>query len=69
VDLVDYRFSQALCLPTPPAPPAYRPPCREWLVGLSPEQRARLRTAAVAAIEPIMEPYRPRVVRLVAAVN
>ena len=50
---VDYRFGQAHC--------------REWLAGLSLRDRKQLRTAAIAAIEPIMEPYRPRVVRLVAA--
>lgn len=51
--LVDYRFGQAHC--------------REWLAGLSRPAREELRSAAIAAISPIMEPYRPRVVRLVAA--
>jgi hypothetical protein len=53
VDLVDYRLSQAHV--------------RDWVAGLTPEDRAALRAAAVAAVEPIMEPYRPRVVRLLAA--
>jgi SAM-dependent methyltransferase len=52
-DLVDYRYHQAHC--------------REWISQLPPGRRAALRAAAIAAIEPIMEPYRPRVVRLVAA--
>lgn len=52
-DLVDYRYHQAHC--------------REWISTLSPSGRAELRADAIAAIEPIMEPYRPRVVRLVAA--
>jgi SAM-dependent methyltransferase len=52
VDLVDYRLSQAHV--------------RDWVAGLTPEDRAALRAAAVAAVEPIMEPYRPRVVRLLA---
>ena len=51
-DLVDYRFHQAHC--------------REWISGLSAAERAALRAAAIAAVEPIMRPYRPRVVRLVA---
>jgi SAM-dependent methyltransferase len=52
-DLVDYRYHQAHC--------------REWISSLPPGRRAELRAAAIAAIEPIMEPYRPRIVRLVAA--
>ena len=51
--LIDYRFGQAHC--------------RVWIAGLSRRDREELRTAAIAAIEPIMEPYRPRIVRLVAA--
>jgi SAM-dependent methyltransferase len=54
-DLVDYRYSQAHC--------------RSWLAGLSEEQRERLRAETIAAIEPVMEPYRPRVVRLVAVAH
>lgn len=53
-DLVDYRYSQAHC--------------RSWIAGLSDQQRERLRAEAIAAIEPVMEAYRPRVVRLVARV-
>lgn len=52
-DLVDYRLHQAHC--------------RRWVTGLAPRHRERLRTAAIEAVEPIMEPYRPRIVRLVAA--
>lgn len=52
-DLVDYRLHQAHC--------------REWISALPMSRREQLRAAAIAAIEPIMEPYRPRVVRLVAA--
>jgi hypothetical protein len=51
-DLVAYRFGQAHC--------------RAWLDGLSAAERARVRAAAVAAAAPLMQPYRPRVVRLVA---
>jgi SAM-dependent methyltransferase len=51
-DLVDYRYSQAHCC--------------QWVAGLAPPERERLRAAAIVAAEPIMEPYRPRVVRLVA---
>jgi len=54
-DLVDYRFGQAHCL--------------RWLDGLAPQQRARVRADAIAAAAPVMEPYRPRVVRLVARVG
>jgi ubiquinone/menaquinone biosynthesis C-methylase UbiE len=53
-DLVDYRYSQAHC--------------RGWISRLSDQQRERLRAEAIAAIEPVMEPYRPRVIRLVASV-
>jgi SAM-dependent methyltransferase len=49
---VDYRYQQAHC--------------REWISQLPADRRAALRAAAIAAIEPIMEPYRPRIVRLVA---
>lgn len=51
-DLVDYRLGQAHC--------------REWLAGLSSAERAAVRADAIAAVAPIMEPYRPGVVRLVA---
>jgi hypothetical protein len=51
-DLVAYRFGQAHCRP--------------WLDGLTAAERARVRDAAVAAAAPFMQPYRPRVVRLVA---
>lgn len=51
-DLVDYRYHQAHC--------------REWISALTPDRRAAVRAAAIAAIEPVMQPYRPRVVRLVA---
>jgi hypothetical protein len=51
-DLVAYRFGQAHCRP--------------WLNGLDPAERERVRAAAVAAAAPVMQPYRPRVVRLVA---
>ncbi len=51
-DLVDYRYHQAHC--------------REWISTLTGAERAELRAAAIAAIRPIMTPYRPRVVRLLA---
>jgi ubiquinone/menaquinone biosynthesis C-methylase UbiE len=51
-DLVDYRLHQAHC--------------HEWVSGLGAEERAALWAAAITAVEPIMEPYRPRIVRLVA---
>jgi len=51
-DLVAYRFGQAHCRP--------------WLDGLDAAERACVRAAAVAAAAPVMRPYRPRVVRLVA---
>ena len=50
--LVDYRFGQAHFA--------------EWLAGLSPDERAAVRTAAIHAIDGAMEPYRPRVVFLTA---
>ena len=49
---MDYRLGQAHC--------------RAWLDGLSATARARVRADAVRAVAPVMEPYRPRVVRLVA---
>lgn len=51
-DLVDYRFGQAHYA--------------AWVSGLVPEKRTAVRAAAITAIESIMEPYRPGVVRLVA---
>lgn len=51
-DLVDYRLGQAHCA--------------EWLDAV-PGRRAEVRAAALAAVTPIMRPYRPGVVRLVAA--
>jgi SAM-dependent methyltransferase len=51
-DLVDYRLGQAHC--------------RDWLAGLTPQRRAEVRAAALAAVEPVMEPYRPGVILLVA---
>jgi SAM-dependent methyltransferase len=52
-DLVDYRYHQAHC--------------REWISNLSRDRRDRLRADAIAAVTPIMEPYRPQVILLVAA--
>lgn len=52
-DLVDYRLGQAHCA--------------SWLATLDAAHRAQLRAEAIAAVEPIMQPYRPGVVRLVAA--
>jgi SAM-dependent methyltransferase len=49
--LVDYRLGQAHC--------------RAWLDGLSDAARSRLRADALRAVAPVMEPYRPWVVRLV----
>ena len=49
---VDYRFQQAHC--------------SEWISQLPADRRSALWAAAIAAIEPIMEPYRPRIVRLLA---
>ena len=51
-DFVDYRYHQAHC--------------RAWISQLPTDRRSALWAAAIAAIEPIMEPYRPRIVRLVA---
>jgi hypothetical protein len=51
-DLVDYRLGQAHVA--------------TWLAGLPADERAALRRAAVAAAAPVMEPYRPPVVTLVA---
>lgn len=50
--LVDYRLGQAHC--------------RAWLDGLSAAARSRLRADALRAVTPVMQPYRPWVVRLVA---
>lgn len=51
-ELVDYRMNQAQF--------------RIWLDGLPPATAAAVRAEAVAAAAPLMAPYRPRVVRLVA---
>lgn len=51
-ELVDYRLGQAHC--------------RVWLDGLSDAARSRVRADALRAVAPVMQPYRPRVVRLVA---
>jgi ubiquinone/menaquinone biosynthesis C-methylase UbiE len=51
-DLVDYRLGQAHVA--------------AWLAGLPDGERAALRRAAVDAVAPVMEPYRPPVVTLVA---
>lgn len=51
--LVDYRFGQAQY--------------HAWIAGLGRRAHQEVRAAAIAAIAPIMESYRPRVVRLVAA--
>lgn len=51
-ELVDYRLGQAHC--------------RVWLDGLSEAARSRVRADALRAVAPVMQPYRPRVVRLVA---
>lgn len=53
--LVDYRLGQAHVA--------------AWLGGLDPARRAAVREEAVAAVAPVMEPYRPGVVRLVATVR
>jgi ubiquinone/menaquinone biosynthesis C-methylase UbiE len=50
--LVQYRFGQAQFA--------------AWLDGIGPEEAAEVRRAAVEAIRPIMEPYRPIVVFLAA---
>jgi SAM-dependent methyltransferase len=51
-DLVAYRLGQAHVA--------------AWLAGLGDDERAALHRAAVAAVAPVMEPYRPPVVTLVA---
>ena len=51
-DLVDYRLGQAHIAP--------------WLAGLAADERDAVRRAAVEAVAPVMEPYRPPVVTLVA---
>lgn len=51
-DLVDYRFGQAHYT--------------EWLASLGAAERARARRQVIAAIEPLMAPYRPTVVFLAA---
>ncbi|MCC7078549.1 MAG: class I SAM-dependent methyltransferase [Acidimicrobiia bacterium] len=48
--LVDYRLGQAHA--------------SSWYTGLGEQERARVRAAAIAAAEPVMEPYRPTVVFL-----
>jgi SAM-dependent methyltransferase len=53
-DLVRYRFGQAQYA--------------GWLARMPPERAAEVRAAAEAAVRPVMEPYRPRVVLLVARV-
>lgn len=53
-DLVDYRLGQAHCT--------------DWLAALPAARREEVRDAALAAVAPIMQPYRPGVVRLVATV-
>jgi hypothetical protein len=53
-DLVAYRLGQAHFAP--------------FLNALVPEGRAALRTEAIAAVEPVMEPYRPTVIFLAALV-
>jgi SAM-dependent methyltransferase len=51
-DLVRYRFGQAQYA--------------DWFAGLPPERAAEVRAAAVTAVTPVMAPYRPLVVLLVA---
>jgi SAM-dependent methyltransferase len=51
-DLVRYRFGQAQFT--------------AWLSAMPPERAAEVRAAAVAAARPVMAPYRPRVLHLVA---
>ncbi|MDD7940266.1 class I SAM-dependent methyltransferase [Actinomycetospora lutea] len=53
-DLVDYRLGQAHVA--------------GWLAGLAEGERDALRRAAIAAVAPVMEPYRPPVITLVARV-
>jgi ubiquinone/menaquinone biosynthesis C-methylase UbiE len=54
-DLVDYRLGQAHVA--------------AWLGEQDDRARETLRAAAIAAVAPVMAPYRPRVVRLVARVR
>lgn len=51
-DLVDYRFGQALYA--------------RWLARLAPPQRRAVRHAVINEVSPVMEPYRPIVVLIVA---
>ena len=51
-ELVDHRLGQAHC--------------RTWLDGLSDAARSALRMDAIRAVTPVMQPFRPPVVRLVA---
>jgi ubiquinone/menaquinone biosynthesis C-methylase UbiE len=51
-DLVDYRFGQALYA--------------SWLAGLTPADRRAVRRAVIDVVSPVMAPYRPIVVLLVA---
>jgi SAM-dependent methyltransferase len=53
-DLVRYRFGQAQYTP--------------WFAAMPPGRAAEVRAAAVAAARPVMTPYRPRVLLLVARV-
>ena len=53
-DLVRYRFGQAQYTP--------------WFAAMPPERAAEVRAAAVAAARPVMTPYRPLVLLLVARV-
>ena len=54
-ELVDYRLSQAQYT--------------SWMVALTDDGRRAVRRAAVAAVEPVMEPYRPVVLFLVGTVD
>lgn len=54
-DLVDYRLGQAHVA--------------AWLADLGERGRDAVRAASIVAVTPVMEPYRPRVVRLVARVS
>nr|MDQ2882998.1 hypothetical protein [Actinomycetota bacterium] len=51
-DLVDYRFGQALYA--------------SWLAGLTPTHHRAVRHAVIDSVSPVMAPYRPIVVLLVA---
>jgi SAM-dependent methyltransferase len=53
-DLVDYRLSQAQYTP--------------WMATLTADQRSEVRRSAIAAAAPVMQPYRPTVLFLVATV-